>query len=139
MEPLVSVLRLCCHELDLAPARELSLFDGDRAADGELALGRVRLLMSERYGNSSLRRLTDILLSLGQVRLLLSGPGIQSQSSGCPGPGGNSQACPGGLPTVSPNADIPTVNRQALHRCGLFPTPRTIDTAQCPGVSRRVP
>ncbi len=59
----VTGLRLCCHELDLAPARELSLFDGDRAADGELALGRVRLLMSERYGNSSLRRLADIPLS----------------------------------------------------------------------------
>ena len=59
----VTGLRLCCHDLDLAPARVLSLFDGDRTADGALAVGRVHLLLSERYGHASLRRLAEIPLS----------------------------------------------------------------------------
>lgn len=58
----VTGLRLVCSDLDLAPARALSLFDNDPGAQGALALGRVRLLLSDRYGAGSLRRLGEVSL-----------------------------------------------------------------------------
>ena len=59
----VVAIRLRCADLDLAPARSLVLFDDDPAEAGTLALGRVRALLSDRYGTEALRRLAEVPLA----------------------------------------------------------------------------